>query len=74
VNQSPQKEAPLGAAPMDIFVDQEAVLRKWNRPQAVYLIVEQGRIGHWQPLLTDRFHFFHQVATSGTYIVLTNQL
>jgi hypothetical protein len=74
VNQNPQKEAPLGTPSIDIFLDQDAVLKRWSRPEAVYLIVEQGRVGHWKPLLTERFHVFHQVITSGTYVVLSNQL
>ncbi len=74
VNQNPQKEAPLGTPSMDIFLDQDAVLKRWSQTGAVYLIVEQGRVGHWKPVLTDRFHVFHQVTTSGTYVVLTNQL
>src|SRR5207247_1512554 len=74
VNQNPKKEAPLGAASIDIFLYEDAVLKKWNQTEAVYLIVEQGRVGHWKPLLTDRFHVYHQVTTSGTYVVLSNQL
>jgi hypothetical protein len=74
VNQNPQKEAPLGTPSMDVFLDQDAVLKKWSQTEAVYLIVEQGRVGHWKPVLIDRFHVFHQVTTSGTYVVLSNQL
>jgi 4-amino-4-deoxy-L-arabinose transferase-like glycosyltransferase len=74
VNQNPQKEAPLGTPPLDIFLDQDAVLKRWSQTEAVYLIVEQRRVGHWKPLLTDRFHVFHQVTASGTYVVLSNQL
>jgi hypothetical protein len=74
VNQNPKKEAPLGTPPIDIFLDQEAVLKKWSQTEAVYLIVEQERVGHWKPVLTDRFHIFHQVTTSGTHVVLSNQL
>jgi hypothetical protein len=74
VNQNPQREAPLGAPPIDSFLDQDAVLKKWSQTEAVYLIVEQQRLGHWKSLLTDRFHVFHQLTTSGTYVVLSNQL
>ncbi len=74
VNQNPQKEAPLGTPPLDIFLDEDAVLKKWSQIEAIYLIVEQGRVGHWKPLLTDRFHVFHQITASGTYVVLSNQL
>jgi hypothetical protein len=74
VNQNPRKEVPLGPPPIDIFLDQDAVLKRWSQTEAAYLIIEQERVGHWQPLLTERFHFFHQVTTSGTYVVLSNQL
>jgi hypothetical protein len=74
VNQNPQKEAPLGTRRIDIFLDQDAVLKKWSQTEAVYLIVEQQRLSHWKPVLTDRFHVFHQITSSGTYVVLSNQL
>jgi 4-amino-4-deoxy-L-arabinose transferase-like glycosyltransferase len=74
VNQNPQKEAPLGAPSIDIFPDEDTVLKKWSQTEAVYLIVEQERIGHWKRVLTDRFHVFHQVTASGTHVVLSNQL
>jgi hypothetical protein len=74
VSQTPQKEAPLGTSSIDVFLDEDAVLNKWDGTDAAYLIVEQGRLGYWKPLLTDRFHVFHQVTTSGTYVVLSNQL
>jgi 4-amino-4-deoxy-L-arabinose transferase-like glycosyltransferase len=74
VNQNPQKEAPLGTPSIDIFLGQDAVLKKWRQTEAVYLIVEQERIGHWKAVLIDRFHVFHQVTTSGTHVVLSNQL
>ncbi len=75
VNQNPKKEAPLGAPWIDVFfLDEDAVLKRWSQTDSVYLIVEQRRVGHWKPLLTDRFHIYHQVTTSGTYVVLSNQL
>ena len=74
VNQNPQKTAPIGKPSVDIFVNEEAVLEKWARPDAVYLIVELNRADYWKQLLTSRFHVYHQVTTSGTYVVLSNQL
>ena len=74
VNQNRQKAAPIGRAPIDIFVNEEAVLEKWAEPDAVYLIVEQSRVDYWKRLLTSRFHIYHQVTTSSTYVVLGNQL
>jgi len=74
VNQNRQKTAPIGKPSDDIFVNEEAVLEKWARPDAVYLIVELNRADYWKQLLTSRFHVYHQVTTSGTYVVLSNQL
>jgi hypothetical protein len=74
VNQNPRKEAPIGAPATDIFLNEQAVLDKWGQPDAVYLIVEQGRADYWKERVTSRFHIYHQVSTSGTYVVLSNQL
>ena len=74
VNQNRQKTAPISKPSVDIFVNEEAVLEKWARPNAVYLIVELSRADYWKQLLTSRFHVYHQVTTSGTYVVLSNQL
>ena len=74
VNQNPRKEAPMGAPASDIFLNEQAVLDRWSRPEAVYLIVEQSRADYWKELIVGRFHAYHQVALSGTYVVLTNQL
>ena len=74
VNQNRRKAAPLGGASVDIFLNEDAVLEKWRRPTPVYLIVEQSRADYWKQLLTSRFHIYHQVTTSGTYAVLSNQL
>ena len=74
VNQNRQKAAPIGRPPPDIFLNEETVLEKWARSDAVYLIVEQSRADYWKQLLTSRFHAYHQVTTSGTYVVLGNQL
>ena len=74
VNQNRQKAAPIGAPSTDIFLDEDAVLKKWSQPEAVYLIVEQVRVSHWKNRLTEHFHIYHQVTTSGTYVVLSNQL
>lgn len=58
----------------NITVSEDAILRHWGEPQGIYLIIKQERVPHWQQLLTDRFHIYHQVATSGSHVVLTNQL
>jgi hypothetical protein len=74
VNQNRQKEAPIGRPSPDIFLSEDAVLEKWDGSGAVYLIVEQERVGYWKKLLTERFHIYHQIAASGTYVVLSNEL
>ncbi len=74
VNQNSQKAAPIGRPSINIFVNEEAVLEKWVGADAVYLIVEQSRADYWKQLLTSRFHIYHQVTASGTYVVLGNQL
>ena len=74
VNQNPRKEAPMGAPATDIFLDEQAVLDKWDQTGPVYLIVEQSRADYWKGRVASRFHVYHQVTTSGTYVVLSNQL
>jgi hypothetical protein len=74
VNQNPGKEAPIIAPAADIFLDENAVLERWRGSDAVYLIIEQERVSYWRHLLIERFHVYHQVASSGTYVVLSNQL
>src|SRR5881392_1192864 len=74
VNQNPRKEAPIGPPATDIFLDEQAVLEKWGQSKAVYLIVEQSRADYWKQLVISRFHVYHQVTISGTYVVLSNQL
>jgi hypothetical protein len=74
VNQNPRKEAPMGVPATDIFLNEQAVLDKWGQLDAVYLIVEQSRADYWKQLVISRFHVYHQVTTSGTYVVLSNQL
>ena len=74
VNQNPRKEAPIGTPSRDIFLNEEAVLDKWGQAEPIYLIVDHGRADYWRERVTSRFHVYHQVTTSGTYVVLSNQL
>ena len=75
VNQNPRKEAPIGTPSRDIFLNEEAVLNKWGQAEPIYLIVDQSRADYWKErIVTSRFHVYHQVTTSGTYVVLSNQL
>jgi hypothetical protein len=73
VNQNRQKEAPIGKPSIDIFLNEAAVLEKWGQPDAIYLIIEERRADYWKQLLTAQFHIYHQITTSGTYVVLSNQ-
>ena len=74
VNQLPEAQTPIGSLPSGIFLDEDDVLEMWGDADAIYLIVEQDRVPHWQKLLTDRFHIYHQITTCGTYVVMSNQL
>ena len=74
VNQNPRKETPIGKAPIDIFLNEHAVLEKWGQPDAVYLIIEESRADYWKQILTSHFHIYHQITKCGTYVVLSNQL
>jgi 4-amino-4-deoxy-L-arabinose transferase-like glycosyltransferase len=74
LDQSRQKEAPIGEPSANIFLDEKALMEKWASSNGIYLIVDQQRAAHWQEILTGRFHIFHQVTTCGTYVVLSNEL
>jgi hypothetical protein len=74
VNQNPTKEAPMGTPLREIFLNEESVLDKWSQADPIYLIVDQSRADYWRKRVTSRFHVYHQVTTSGTYVVLSNQL
>ena len=74
VNQNARKEAPIGTPPTEIFLNEEAVLNKWGQADPIYLIVDESRADYWRERVTSRFHVYHQVTTSGTYVVLSNQL
>ena len=73
VNQPPNDEMHFGDA-KEISLPEEAVVRHWGDPQTIYLIIKQERVPYWQQLLTQRFHIYHQVATSGRHVVLSNQM
>jgi len=55
-----------------LFLDEDRALECWRLPQPVFLVVEQDRVTYWRELLTRRFHLYHQIATSGTYVILSN--
>lgn len=72
VNQPANDEMHLGGP--NISVDEDALLRHWGDPQGVYLILRQERAAHWQNVLTARFHIYHQVMSTGQWVVVSNQL
>jgi 4-amino-4-deoxy-L-arabinose transferase-like glycosyltransferase len=63
-----------GIQPDAIVLEEEELMEKWASPQNVFLIVEQARVPYWQKRLTERFHIFHQVTSSGGHVVLNNQM
>ena len=71
VNQLPER-TPVGSG-TEKFLSEASVLTKWGEPEGAYLIVERNRLGYWQKLLVERYHIFHQVTTSGSYVVVSNQ-
>jgi len=73
VNQEPEFFDRSEAA-REKYLDEHFVLEAWNRSDPIYLIIHQDRVPHWQELVTERVHIFHQVTTCGPYVVLSNQL
>jgi 4-amino-4-deoxy-L-arabinose transferase-like glycosyltransferase len=74
VDQEPDPRIPLTAEQHNLFLDEKAALEYWRVPRPVFLIIEQDRVSYWRELLTEHFHVYHQVASFGTYIILSNQL
>jgi 4-amino-4-deoxy-L-arabinose transferase-like glycosyltransferase len=74
VNQQPDARLPLTPEQQNLFLKEEDALEQWRAPQPAFLIIEQDRAAYWRELLQRTFHVYHQVATSGTYVVLSNQL
>jgi hypothetical protein len=74
VNRPSDDDSFIGSQSNNVVLDENAVLAKWAAPEEIYLIIDQGRVGYWQKLLTERFHIYHQVTNCGTYVVLSNQL
>lgn len=73
VNQNPQKDAPFSRK-IDMFLSEDQLLQRWRESAPMFLIIDQQRAPYWQRVLTDRFHIFHSVLSSGTTMVLTNQM
>src|SRR5207245_6016839 len=58
VNKNSQKETPFGKPPIDIFLNEAAVLERWGQPSAIYLIIEESRAAYWKRILTANFHLY----------------
>jgi 4-amino-4-deoxy-L-arabinose transferase-like glycosyltransferase len=56
------------------YLDEHFVLEAWDRSDPLYLIIDASRVGHWQRLIIDRVHIYHQVTSCGSRVVLSNQL
>ena len=56
----------------DHGLTEEQAVEKFAAAHAVYLIIHRDRIPHWQQRLTERFHIYHQVTTSGPHVVINN--
>ncbi len=74
VNPPADDDSFVGVDASRLVLDEETVLAKWADPNAVYLIIDQSRLPYWEKRINDRFHIFHQVAASGSSIVLSNEL
>jgi 4-amino-4-deoxy-L-arabinose transferase-like glycosyltransferase len=74
VNQEPDPRIPLTPEQRKLFLDEKAALEHWRVPRPVFLIIEEDRVTYWRELLVQQFHVYHQVASFGTYIILSNQL
>lgn len=73
VNQTPGS-FELDAASHHKYLDEHFVLEAWDRSNPIYFIIEQNRVAHWRKLIVNRVHIYRQVTTSGTRVVLSNEL
>src|SRR5256714_187288 len=74
VNQEPDPRMPLTPEQRSLFLEEKAALEQWRVARPVFLIVEEDRVVYWRGLLVQHFHVYHQVASFGTYIILSNQM
>jgi 4-amino-4-deoxy-L-arabinose transferase-like glycosyltransferase len=74
VNQEPDPRMQITPEQRSLFLEEKDALEQWRAPRPVFLIIEGDRVVYWRELLTQQFHVYHQVASFGTYIILSNQL
>jgi hypothetical protein len=53
-------------------LNEETAIERMRAEHPVYLIIDKDRVPHWQRLLTERFHIYHQLASCGSHVVLNN--
>ena len=73
VNQTPMVFERDPAA-RNKYLDEHFLLEAWDGSNPIYLIVDEDRVSYWRKLITERVHIYHQVTTSGSRVVLSNQL
>jgi len=56
------------------YLDEHFLLEAWDGSNPIYLIIDEDRVSYWRKLITSRVHIYHQVATCGSRVVLSNQL
>lgn len=62
---------PQVAAARPAFTSAKA-LERMAKPEPVYLIIHKDRVPWWQAQLTERFHIYHQAASCGMHVVVSN--
>jgi 4-amino-4-deoxy-L-arabinose transferase-like glycosyltransferase len=73
VNQAPSR-FEQSEADRNKYLDENFVLEAWSRADPIYFIIEERRVAYWRKLIMERVHIYHQVTTSGHYVILSNQL
>jgi hypothetical protein len=56
------------------YLDEHFLLEAWDGSNPIYLIIDEDRVSYWRKLITNRVHIYHQVTTSGSRVILSNQL
>jgi 4-amino-4-deoxy-L-arabinose transferase-like glycosyltransferase len=73
VNQTPGR-FEQSDADRNKYLDENFVLEAWSRADPLYFIIEERRVSYWRKRIMERVHIYHQVTTSGHYVILSNQL
>jgi hypothetical protein len=75
VNQDPSAElgSNTSSAAADVFLDEPTVVGAWNKPDRIFLLLEQNRVPHWKSLLRARGLPVAQLETCGTTVLLSNR-